>query len=130
MPACHAAVTSPRSAAWSARRSSASGKDRPVPDPLERMWIGKDERQGVPVPARKDLDPPPHWRLEAIAATDRPRSLSIGPDRRRALFIEDRDTSDVYLLDLEHPGTAPERLTAGRLLAAHWEDPDPRLSPN
>jgi dipeptidyl aminopeptidase/acylaminoacyl peptidase len=101
-----------------------------VPDPLEQIWIGKEERQGIPVPPRKDLDPPPHWRLEAIAATDRPRSLTVGAGGRRAVFVEDRDTSDVYLLDLEDSGAAPERLTTGRERAAFWEDPEPRLSPD
>src|SRR4051794_35380754 len=125
-----AGTTSPRSGPWCARRSRGSRKDWRVPDPLERIWIGKEERQGIPVPPRKDLAPPPHWRLEAIAATDRPRSLSVGAGGRRAVFIEDRDTSDVYLLDLERADAAPERLTAGCELASHWEDAEPRLSPN
>jgi dipeptidyl aminopeptidase/acylaminoacyl peptidase len=101
-----------------------------LPAPLEQLWIGKEERQGIPVPPRKDLDPPPHWRLEAIAATDRPRSLTVGAGGRRAVFVEDRDTSDVYLLDLDDPGARPERLTTGRELTAFWEDPAPRLSPD
>ncbi|MEN3284893.1 MAG: hypothetical protein V7607_6033 [Solirubrobacteraceae bacterium] len=101
-----------------------------MPDPLEQIWIGKEERQGIPVPPRKDLDPPPHWRLEAVVATDRPRSLTVGPGGRRALFVEDRDTSDVYTLDLEEPAAEPERLTAGRELTTFWNDPEPRLSPN
>ena len=44
----------------------------PEPDPLERIWIGKDEQAGIPVPERRDVPPPPHWRLEAIAYTPRP----------------------------------------------------------
>ena len=75
-------------------------------EPLEH-WIGKDEVSGIPVPPRPDVEPPPHWRLEAIARTERPRSLALGADRRRAVFIQDRDTSDVWLLDLERP--APRR---------------------
>ena len=51
----------------------------------------------------------------------RPRSLTIGADRRRAVFIEDRETSDVWLLDLES-GSAPERLTTGRDPVPYWED--------
>jgi dipeptidyl aminopeptidase/acylaminoacyl peptidase len=100
-------------------------------DPLERIWIGKDESAGIPVPERKDVPPPAHWRLEAIAHTARPRSLAVSADGRRAVFIEDRDTSDVHLLDLEADGpVAPERLTTGRELAPHWEDTQPRLSPD
>jgi dipeptidyl aminopeptidase/acylaminoacyl peptidase len=93
------------------------------------IWVGKDEHEGVPAQPRKDLGPPPHWRLEAVAATHRPRSLTIGPDRRRAVFIEDRDTSDVWLIDLE-AGTPPERLTTGRDPAPYWEDASPYLSPD
>ena len=78
---------------------------------------------------RKDLKPPPHWRLEAVAATRRPRSLTVGGDRRRAVFIEDGDTSDVWLLDLDGDGP-PERLTTGRDLMPFWGDVPPRLSPD
>ena len=93
------------------------------------IWVGKDEHEGVLSEPRRDLDPPPHWRLEAIAATPRPRSLTIGAGRRHVVFIEDRDTSDVWLLDLDS-GAAPERLTTGRELAAYWEDTPPALSPD
>jgi dipeptidyl aminopeptidase/acylaminoacyl peptidase len=84
--------------------------------------------EGARAQPRKDLKPPPHWRLEAVAHTPRPRSLVLAADRRHAFFIEDRDTSDVYRLDLE--GGAPERLTTGRELAAWWEDPAARPSPD
>ena len=70
-----------------------------MPEPLH-VWIGKDEVEGAPSQPRKDLKPPPHWRLEAIAATERPRSLTLGADGATAVFIQDRDTSDVWLLDL------------------------------
>ncbi len=93
------------------------------------MWVGKDEHHGVRAQPRKDLRPPPHWRLEAVAATPMPRSLTLGPDRRRAVFIEDRDTSDVWLLDLEE-GSVPERLTTGRAPMPFWEDTTPYLSPD
>jgi dipeptidyl aminopeptidase/acylaminoacyl peptidase len=102
----------------------------PEPDPLERIWIGRDEHQGIPVPARKDVPPPPHWRLESIAYTPRPRSLAVSPDGRRAVFIEDRDTSDIHLLDLEAAHATPERLTVGREPQPHWEDTQPRVSPD
>ena len=58
-------------------------------DPLAH-WVGRDESEGIPVQPRKDVAPPPHWRLEAIAATERPRSLTLGADRRHAVFIQDR----------------------------------------
>jgi dipeptidyl aminopeptidase/acylaminoacyl peptidase len=93
------------------------------------IWIGRDEHHGVRAQPRKDLKPPPHWRLEAVAATHMPRTLMVSPDRRRAVFIEDRDTSDVWLLDLE-AGSVPERLTTGREPANWWEDTPPRLSPD
>jgi dipeptidyl aminopeptidase/acylaminoacyl peptidase len=93
------------------------------------IWVGKDEHHGVRAEPRSDLRPPPHWRLEAIAHTPRPRTLSVGADRRRAVFIEDRGTSDVWLLDLEG-GSPPERLTTGRELAPYWEDTTPHLSPD
>ena len=92
-------------------------------------FVGRDEVGGVPSQPRKDLAPPPHWRLEAIAATERPRSLSVGADGKRAVFIQDRDTSDVWLLDLSEPRPAPMRLTTGREPKAYWDDTAPRLSP-
>jgi len=102
----------------------------PDPDPLERIWIGKDERGGIPVPERNDVPPPPDWRLEAIAHDVRPRSLTVGPDGRTAVFIEDRDTSDLHVLDLGTGGAAPERLTTGRGVMPYWEDTQPRISPD
>ena len=93
------------------------------------MWVGKDEHQGVRAQPRKDLRPPPHWRLEAVARTPRPRSLTMGKDRRSATFIEDRQTSDVWLVDLV-AGSAPERLTTGRDPMPYWEDSSPQLSPD
>lgn len=98
-----------------------------MPEPVAH-WIGKDERGGIPVPARPDVPPPPHWRLEAIAAVERPRSLTLGADGRTAVYIQDRDTSDVWLLDLERG--VPERLTSGREPAPYWEDVEPRRSPD
>ena len=93
------------------------------------IWVGKDEHEGVLAQPRKDLKPPPHWRLEAVAATPRPRSLTVGADGRSAVMIEDGENSDVWLLDLEQPG-APERLTTGRDPMPYWEDVEPRLSPD
>jgi dipeptidyl aminopeptidase/acylaminoacyl peptidase len=99
-----------------------------MPEPMAH-WVGRDEATGIPVQPRKDVAPPPHWRLEAIAATERPRSLALAADRRRAVFIQDRDTSDVWLLDLED-GSPPQRLTTGRAPTPFWEDNTPRLSPD
>ena len=93
------------------------------------VWVGKDEHHGVRPEPRPDVPAPPNWRLEAIAATPRPRSLTMGDDRRTIVFIEDRDTSDVWLMDLEGDGP-PERLTTGRELTPWWEDTTPYLSPD
>ncbi len=98
-----------------------------MPEPLS-VWIGKDEVEGVPSQPRQDVKPPPHWRLEAVAATERPRSLTIGADGRTVVFIQDRDTSDVWLLDLD--GGVPARLTTGRDPMPYWEDTEPRLAPD
>ena len=69
----------------------------------ESMWVGKDEHEGVRAQARKDDKPPPHWRLEAIAQTPRPHSLTVRGSR--AVFIQaEAETSDVWLLDLEGDG--------------------------
>src|SRR3954463_10911975 len=93
------------------------------------IWVGKDERHGVLAQPRADAPRPSHWRLEAIAHTPRPRSLSVGPDGRRAVFIQDGDDrSDVWLLDLED-GEAL-RLTTGREPVPYWDDTTPRLSPD
>jgi dipeptidyl aminopeptidase/acylaminoacyl peptidase len=98
-----------------------------MPEPLD-VWIGKEEYGGVPTPRRPDAAEPPHWRLEAIAATERARSLSIAPDRRRLALILDRDTSDVWLLDLEPRRLM--RLTTGRDPQPYWEDTTPVISPD
>ena len=98
-------------------------------DPLGH-WVGRDESEGIPVQPRKDVAPPQHWRLEAIAATERPRSLTLGADRRHAVFIQDGETSDVWLLDLAAAQPVPQRLTTGRAPMPYWEDTEPRLSPD
>lgn len=91
-------------------------------------WLGTVERGGLPIPPRADVPTPPHWRLEAVAATERPRDLALAPDRRTAAFIWDRDTSDVWSLDATTGVT--RRLTTGRTLAAWWEDTRPSVSPD
>jgi dipeptidyl aminopeptidase/acylaminoacyl peptidase len=91
--------------------------------------VGRDEHGGVPSQPRKDVKPPPHWRLEAIAATERPHSVSVSADGTRAVLIQDRDTSDVWILDLTEPLSAPQRVTTGREPVPYWDDVQPRLSP-
>jgi dipeptidyl aminopeptidase/acylaminoacyl peptidase len=94
----------------------------------ESMWVGTEEHEGVRAQPRKDLEPPPHWRLEAIAQTPRPHSLSVRGGK--AVFIEAAaETSDVWLLELDGDGP-PERLTTGREPVAYWDDTHPRLSPD
>lgn len=94
----------------------------------ESMWVGRDEHEGVRAQARNDVKPPPHWRLEAIAQTPRPHSLTVRGTR--AVFIQaEPEVSDLWLLDLEGDG-APERVTSGREPVAYWDDTQPRLSPD
>ena len=92
------------------------------------LWIGVDEVGGIPNPGRPDVDPPPHWRLDAIAATERPRHLDVSPDGALVAFALDRDTSDMWAIDVD--GGQPVRLTTGRTLAAFWEDGGPQISPD
>ena len=84
----------------------------------ESIWVGKDEHEGVLAQPRKDLAPPPHWRMETIARTPRPHSLTVRG--RLAVFIQDGDDcSDVWLLDLDGGGAtaaADHRPRAGALL--------------
>lgn len=98
-----------------------------MPDPLD-IWVGRDERAGIPVPARPDTDPPPHWRLEAVAATERPRDHDLSPDGTHAVLIIDSDTSDLWVLEISTCGL--RRLTTGRGLAPFWEDTPPAWSPD
>jgi dipeptidyl aminopeptidase/acylaminoacyl peptidase len=44
------------------------------------------------------------------------------------VFVQDRDTSDVWLLDLRE--RVPRRLTAGRDPMPYWEDTEPRAAPD
>jgi dipeptidyl aminopeptidase/acylaminoacyl peptidase len=98
-----------------------------VPEPVE-MWIGKEEFGGVPTPTRRDAPRAPQWTLEAIAATERARSLSPSPAGDHVAFIQDRDTSDVWLLDVA--AREVMRMTTRRELQPYWEDTAPALSPD
>jgi dipeptidyl aminopeptidase/acylaminoacyl peptidase len=93
------------------------------------IWVGRDEHHGVPAQPRSDVAAPPHWRLEAIAQTRYPHSLTISSDRRRIAFIEDGETSEVWTLALDGDAR-PERLTTGRDPLPYWEDTPPRISPD
>jgi dipeptidyl aminopeptidase/acylaminoacyl peptidase len=92
------------------------------------FWIGTDEAGGIPNPGRPDVDQPPHWRLDAVAATERPRHLEVSPDGSSVALTIDRDTSDMWLLAVA--GGLPVRLTTDRTLAAYWEDSGPAWSPD
>jgi dipeptidyl aminopeptidase/acylaminoacyl peptidase len=92
------------------------------------VWLGGVETGGLPIPPRVDVQPPPHWRLEMVAATERPRDLALGPDRRTAAFIWDRDHSEIWTIDATTGAT--RRLTTGRSLVAYWEDTHPSVSPD
>ena len=100
-----------------------------MPEPLA-VWIGTDAHGGIPRPARVDLQPPKHWRLEAVVATERPRSPALSPDGRSVVFIQDRDTSDLWLLHLDPSSRVPRRITTGREPQPYWEDTQPVFSPD
>ena len=90
-----------------------------MPEPLD-VWIGKEEYGGVPTPTKRESKPPPNWRLEAIAATERPRSLALAPDGRTLVFIQDRDTSDLWKLVLGRLTGAPhDRARPDAVLGRH-----------
>jgi dipeptidyl aminopeptidase/acylaminoacyl peptidase len=95
---------------------------------VRSRWVGVEEYGGVPTPTRRGNPHPPHWRLEAVWATERPRTPSISRDGRLVAFIQDRDTSDVWLLELEHG--VGSRLTTGRAPMPYWEDTTPVISPD
>ena len=50
----------------------------------EKPWLGVDEHGGVPSQKRPDRDPPPHWRLDAIWATEIPTLPAVSPDGSRS----------------------------------------------
>lgn len=93
--------------------------------------MGKDVWGGpAPSQERKDLPPPPHWRMEMVAAVDRPHHLRASPDRTLLAFILDRADlgSNVWVMDAD--GATPHQLTVDRPPAAFWEDTAPAWSPD
>ena len=93
-----------------------------------QWWVGTDEAGGIPNPGRPDVQPPPHWRLEAVAAAERPRQPELSPDGTTLAFMLDRDTSDVWTIPVA--GGQPLRVTTGRPLAAFWDDGNAVWSPD
>ena len=59
-----------------------------------------------------------------------PRTLTVGADRRRAVFIEDRDDAPTCSCSTSRAARVPERLTTGRDPMPWWDDTPPRLSPD
>jgi dipeptidyl aminopeptidase/acylaminoacyl peptidase len=91
------------------------------------LVVGKDEHGGLPNPGRPHLQPPEHWRLEAVAAVERPRDLVVTPSGG-LVFVLDRDSSDVW--HLAPDTTTPTRVTTQRGMEAYWEDTAPVVSPD
>ena len=105
-----AATTWTRSVSWSARRSRASRRE--VNGEGRSIWVGKDEHTAC---ARSRARTCGHRRTGVSRrwSPRRGRARSRSARSAGAVFIEDRETSDMWLLDLE--GDAPpERLTTGR----------------
>ena len=93
-------------------------------------WVGIDEVGGVPSQPRADLRPPAGWRLDAVAATERARSLAVAPDGARLAFVLDRDgSSDIWSSALDANGL-PLRLTTHRSPMPYWEDTELAWSPD
>ena len=92
-------------------------------------WLGKDEHGGVPSQARPDHMLPPHWRLDAIYATERPHHVSVSPGGATVAFVlSSGSESDIHLIEVE--GGQTRRLSTDRALASYWEDSGPEWSPD
>lgn len=91
-------------------------------------WVGTDESGGIPNPGRPDVKEPPHWRLDAIAAVERPRQCEVSPDGSTVAFMLDRGSSDVWTMPVA--GGVPARMTTHRPPAAYWEDGNAVWSPD
>lgn len=95
---------------------------------MPQWWVGTDEYGGIPNPGRPDSKPAPHWRLEHVAATERPRQPEVSPDGGTVAFVLDRDTSDIWTVSVS--GGSPVRITTERPLCAFWEDGNAVWSPD
>jgi dipeptidyl aminopeptidase/acylaminoacyl peptidase len=93
-------------------------------------WVGADEHGGVPSQRRADTHPPAGWRLDAIAATERIRSLAVSPDGTSLAYVHDREGSDIWVVELGSVTSWPRRLTTSRAPALYWEDTAVRWSPD
>jgi len=92
-------------------------------------WLGRDEHGGVPSQVRPDRLPPPHWRLDAIYATERPHHPAVSPDGSQIAFVlSSGSESDIYVVSTS--GGQARRLTTDRSLASFWEDSGPEWSPD
>ncbi len=86
-------------------------------------WVGKDEWGGLaPSQPLKDRPAPPHWRLEAIAATPRPYNLRVNPAGDGASVTIDRADlgSDIWSWDAASGRLT--QLTVDRGPSPFWED--------
>jgi len=91
-------------------------------------WLGTDRHGGVRSQPRPDRMLPPHWRLDAIYATERPHHTVVSPDGTAIAFIlSSGGTSDVYVI--AESGGQARRLSTDRSLASYWEDSAPEWSP-
>lgn len=94
-------------------------------------WVGKDVWGGNPPSQGRQGSPaPPHWRLEAVAAVDRPHHLVVSPGRDRVAFVHDRADlgSDIWVMDAG--GGPPVQASIDRAPVAFWEDTAPAWSPD
>ncbi|MFZ0014491.1 MAG: hypothetical protein WAL25_10310, partial [Acidimicrobiia bacterium] len=83
----------------------------------------------MPSQTRPDFTLPPHWRLDAIYATERPHHPQVSPKGDAICFIlSAAATSDVYVVSMS--GGQAARLTTDRQLASYWEDSAPLWSPD
>jgi dipeptidyl aminopeptidase/acylaminoacyl peptidase len=71
----------------------------------------------------------PHWRLDAIYATERPHHPAVSPDGSQIAFVlSSGSESDIYMVSTS--GGQARRLTTDRSLASFWEDSGPEWSPD
>jgi dipeptidyl aminopeptidase/acylaminoacyl peptidase len=93
------------------------------------MWVNVDEHNGVPSQPRPDVDSPPHWRLDAVAALGRPHHLVAAADGTEVAFVLDvGDASDVWVMAVD--GSGLRRITTIRDPHGFWEDTPPAWSPD